>query len=275
MCATEQALPDAARAIRIARSAYRTRKVAVLGCVGVGKTSLILAMSGEDPRASTPKATIGLDYVNVDVSYGEGASTTLEIYDTAGSERFDGSMSMSFVRTVDIIVFVYDMRQQDTLERVAMWKSDVSNTLAGRKKVATILVGNKADVPPTKDLADRGISMMRALELTAFTDASAHTHRNVDDIVHFLATVEIDQRGGAEHHVQCPGPTVSAAYFTSYNPPTPSTTAAGSPARARDPAKPNAGTGFGRQQKRVTAHDIIIVDGDAYQTPGSAHSHCC
>ena len=185
---SELPTPSISVAVTVKPVPSLARKVAILGNMGVGKTSLILAISGADARNHRPSVTVGIDYTNVSVKRdGNYEPQTLELYDTAGSERFGAkSMALAFVRTMDAIVFVYDVGDQRSLEEVVTWKTQAWDMIGNGKTVTSLLVANKADVPPSNEEYDKGEGMARALSLGAFVDASAHTRRNVDSIVTFL-----------------------------------------------------------------------------------------
>ena len=261
--------PDMASAVTVKRCPAFVRKVALLGDVSVGKTSLILALSGSNARDSVPQATVGLDYTSVSVSRDGRDPIVLELYDTAGSERFGmKSMSMSFVRTMDAVVFVYDIHDQHSLENVVTWKSAAYDVIGDQKSIATLLVANKADTIPSCEEYDQGVGLARGLRLGGFVDASAHEKRNIDTIASFIldnshvSVIEKMRKSGAS-------PYTEVTYFTSL------------PLGSRDDHRipqqqqQQGGGGGGVRPKRIptVTSSIIVVGKSGVREPGAWK--CC
>ena len=88
-----------------------------LGSSGVGKTCLINRFVSDIFEDVEP--SIGLNYVPKDVNI-NGKTIQLHIYDTAGQEKFQGTIPDKFFRQarVGIICFSYLTNEYDTIESI-------------------------------------------------------------------------------------------------------------------------------------------------------------
>jgi Ras-related protein Rab-7A len=97
---------------------YRKVKVLILGDPGVGKTSILNQFV---VREFTPHyhPTIGADYVSRQIEI-DGTFLTLQIWETAGQERFR-SLGSSFYRGTEICVFVCDITSESSFLSIESW----------------------------------------------------------------------------------------------------------------------------------------------------------
>jgi len=116
-------------------------KIAFTGPPSVGKTSLIDRMKNGDFNPRTTK-TIGVDLVSIGVKLGESL-TQLDIWDTAGEERFMSQAVPLQLRGSRLICLVYDLtRPIVTLRAAEHWLKSIRECIT----VPTIfLLGNKSD----------------------------------------------------------------------------------------------------------------------------------
>ena len=116
-------------------------KILILGDSAVGKTCLLLKyIDGFFPE--TYISTIGVEYKIKSITK-NNTKINLEIWDTCGQERYK-SLSKSFMKGADGIIFQYDISDRKTFDHIKNWitESEIENT--GFKK---IIVGNKIDLP--------------------------------------------------------------------------------------------------------------------------------
>lgn len=119
-------------------------KVAFLGGPGVGKTSLINALANCEFEEN-PRSSVGQCFFKVQCEH-EGRKVGLQLWDTAGEERYQNTISAQFFRDSDVIVGVFSLsetKSQDDLER---WLETAGQYIDIRK-VKLIIVGNKQDLP--------------------------------------------------------------------------------------------------------------------------------
>jgi len=120
----------------------RSFKIIVLGESGVGKTCLSFRFcAGRFPMNT--EATIGLDFREKIVEI-DGERLKLQLWDTAGQERFKRSITHHYYRSVDAVVFVYDVNSISSLDSLDSWVDEVE--MHGVPlTVPRVLVGNKCD----------------------------------------------------------------------------------------------------------------------------------
>ena len=121
-------------------------------------------------------STIGVDFAlkMLDVN---GKSVKLQIWDTAGQERFH-NITMSYYRSVDAIILVYDVCELETFSHIPKWFNEAKEYSKNGTQI--LLIGNKCDKEKKRqveyhtaqDLAD-------SLNVSLF-EASAKTNTNVD-----------------------------------------------------------------------------------------------
>ena len=87
-------------------------KIVMTGDVGVGKTSILMSLKGEE-YVHTRSPTIGVDFVKY---------KDANIWDTAGQEVFH-SITNSYYRGADAIVIVYS--DQESFENISKWYDDI------------------------------------------------------------------------------------------------------------------------------------------------------
>jgi Ras-related protein Rab-1A len=123
-------------------------KVATLGEVGVGKSSLLvrfadgaLAPDGADLR--------GLDYKLKTVEV-QGARLRLQLWDTGGQERFR-TITSSYYRGAHGLALVYDVSDRLSFEELETWRAALSRFAEG---AAVLVLGNKIDLPRAVDQAE-------------------------------------------------------------------------------------------------------------------------
>ena len=115
-------------------------KILILGDSSVGKTSLLLQYAdGYFPTIYV--ATIGIEYKVKKINI-NGADINLQIWDTAGEERFR-SITQNYMKGADGILYVYDITQKSSFDNLKTWIRQSEEITEGFKK---IIVGNKSDL---------------------------------------------------------------------------------------------------------------------------------
>lgn len=153
-------------------------KVLLLGNSNVGKTWLLIRYSQEiEPSLSI--ATIGIDfkvkYLNI-----EGSKIKLQLWDTAGAERFQ-SLTSSVYRGVHGVILIYDVTERKSFASIEAWIGQIYKH--ADTDVNIVLVGNKCDV----NAEEREVSMEEGETLAdrfsvPFFEASAKKNVNVENI---------------------------------------------------------------------------------------------
>lgn len=153
-------------------------KILMLGNTAVGKTWLLIRYSQEiEPSSSI--ATIGIDYKIKFVSM-EGSRLKLQIWDTAGAERFQ-SLTTSVYRNAHGVVLIYDVTERSTFKSIEAWITQIHRNTD--TNINIVLVGNKCDVEPEERVVtiEEGQELADKFEIP-FLEASAKKNINVENI---------------------------------------------------------------------------------------------
>jgi len=150
-------------------------KLLIVGESGVGKTCMLLQFA--DKRfEETFLSTIGVDFKVREIDV-EGKKVKLQIWDSAGQERFR-NITSSYYRNCGGIIIVYDITKQDTFVKVTEWIEEV------RKYVPSsplLLVGNKCDLVDKRQVSkEEAQDLAKRLGLV-FLETSAKTAENIDE----------------------------------------------------------------------------------------------
>ena len=87
----------------------------------VGKTSL-LNQFVKNQFSMQYKSTIGADFLTKECNI-DGTIIQLQIWDTAGAERFN-SMGPSFYRNSDCCILVYDVTDSKLFDSIENWRKE-------------------------------------------------------------------------------------------------------------------------------------------------------
>ena len=71
-------------------------------------------------------------------------SLQVQIWDTAGMERFRQSMTPKYYDLLNGVVLVYDITNDESFEHLELWMKEIE-TYCRRQNICMALVGNKAD----------------------------------------------------------------------------------------------------------------------------------
>ncbi len=94
-------------------------KLMLLGDSGVGKSS-ILARFADGEFFSTLIGTTGIDFRHQIVEIEPGTRAKLEIWDTAGQEKFR-NINSKYYRGVMGIILLFDVADRSSFESVSSW----------------------------------------------------------------------------------------------------------------------------------------------------------
>lgn len=116
-------------------------KITMIGDSGVGKSSILVRFT-DDNFEEDQACTIGVDFKTKKMDVG-GRSAVLNIWDTAGQEKFR-SLTGSYYRGTQGIILVYDVNQRQSFESISNWLEEVDHNTTN-PDIILLLVGNKVD----------------------------------------------------------------------------------------------------------------------------------
>jgi small GTP-binding protein len=128
-------------------------KVVLLGDSGVGKTCIISRyISGTFDAQSA--STNGASYASKNVNYENlGKSLTLDIWDTAGQEKYK-ALTKFFYKDAAVAILVYDITVRESFEHLKdYWYQQIKNN--GDKNIVLGIAGNKSDLFEDEDVPEQ------------------------------------------------------------------------------------------------------------------------
>ena len=169
-------------------------KILLLGDSSVGKTC-ILTRYADNTFHEEHMATVGLDFKEKNVNLDNGKTIKVQIWDTAGQDRFK-SITKNYYKGAHGIILIYDVTKRKTFDNLKNWIDTIKEEVSD--KVSVILVGNKIDnidnrVVTTQE--GQGIANEYNLQ---FYETSAKTGDNIDIAFNDLIKKVVDIFGKKE-----------------------------------------------------------------------------
>ena len=178
-------------------------KVLLLGDSSVGKTCFLMKYTDEAFQ-ETHMATIGLDYRLKSMKLKNGKTVKIQIWDTAGQDRFR-AITKNYYKGSHGIILIYDITNPKTFQNITDWVSQVREEAS--HNVVIYLIGNKIDLSNERNVStEEGKELAEKLGLP-FNEASALDGTNInetfDDMVERIDKVfgNIPQHQNKEKYV--------------------------------------------------------------------------
>ena len=154
-------------------------KLLLIGDSGVGKSCLLIRFA-DDSFNTSFITTIGIDFKVRTVSL-DGRRVKLQIWDTAGKERFKTITTANYRGAMGILL-VYDVTQERTFGSIDNWLKAIEQHASA--SVNKLLIGNKADTAGPL-VEKRAVERQRGQALAdkhkmSFFETSAKESSNVD-----------------------------------------------------------------------------------------------
>ena len=177
---------------RRSRGQSSTQKLSLvlIGNCGVGKSSVLskLVDNSCDVQALN---TIGIDFRRKYIEVA-GQTLQLQVWDTAGQEKFNSIPSM-YCRNADGIILVYDIENGKSFEGISFWLSKLQ--IYAPPDVQVLLLGNKHDVDEhvvTLKMGEQAAKKIGAL----FYEVSAKSGYNIQEAFKAFAQLIWTKRHG-------------------------------------------------------------------------------
>ncbi len=120
----------------------KTYKILILGNLMVGKSCIFIRYA-DDFFPEGYIATIGLDYRLKKIKLNNGEETNIQIWDTAGTERYK-SLTKNYFRGSNGIIIVYSITDKKSFEDISNWIEQIREEI--KDDIIIYLVGNKCDL---------------------------------------------------------------------------------------------------------------------------------
>ena len=150
-------------------------KLLIIGDSSVGKTSMLLSYT-DNYFPESHLATIGVEYKVKEIET-DKYNISLQIWDTAGQERFR-SITKSFFRNTNGIIFVYDVTCRKSFQSVKEWIKDSELHDTGFEK---ILCGNKIDLKEKREVNFDELEEFGMKKKIEVMEISAKERININD----------------------------------------------------------------------------------------------
>ena len=169
-------------------------KVVLLGEMLTGKTSLISRLVDNTFNYNETTTFVASNF-SKEIEYSEfnGITLTLQIWDTAGQEKFR-SVNKIFYKEAAVVILVYDITNERSFEQLkTYWYQEVKQK--GEKNVVFAVAGNKCDLFSDEKITEKE-GREFANEIGAvFFQTSPLSNINVSELFKEVGKVYLQKNG--------------------------------------------------------------------------------
>lgn len=158
-------------------------KVVLVGSSMVGKTSIVSRIMKNEFTDQPP--TIGVSFITHFIFLSDSKQVRLQIWDTAGDERFKAVTPM-YYKECNVAIIVYAINDHKSFDSVKGWISDIiSNT---EIKPLLFIVGNKIDLETDQQItSDEEKELEKEFPDAIFCRSSAKTNSGIVELFDLVA----------------------------------------------------------------------------------------
>lgn len=158
-------------------------KVVLVGSSMVGKTSIVSRIMKNEFTDQPP--TIGVSFVTHFIYLSDQKQVRLQIWDTAGDERFKAVTPM-YYKECNVAIVVYAIDNHNSFDSVKEWISDIiANT---EIKPLIFIVGNKIDLESSQQVSrDEENKLSIEFPDAVFCKSSAKTNTGIVELFDLIA----------------------------------------------------------------------------------------
>lgn len=157
-------------------------KILLLGDSSVGKTCFLLRYS-DDTFVENHISTIGLDYRLKMINLADNKTIKMQIWDTAGQDRFR-AITKNYYKGAHGIILMFDVTSNVSFNNIKNWLLQIKENTSD--KIQIVLVGNKIDAVGRRVISkDEAEKVAREYKLSYF-ETSAKENTNVQETFSFL-----------------------------------------------------------------------------------------
>ena len=173
-------------------------KILLLGDSAVGKTCFLKRYT-DNTFQDAYLSTIGFDFKYKSITLKNGKTVKVQLWDTAGEERFR-TIAKSYYRGAHGIILIYDVTNRKTFENIRKWLYQINEETSG--KISILLIANKIDCVESRQVTkEEGKQMAKNNGLPIF-EASAKDSTNVNESFQYLIEKISENDPKTEEHVQ-------------------------------------------------------------------------
>ena len=148
--------------------------IILVGDTNVGKTSIFKRYYKNEFKASK-NATIGVEFEAKEFKY-KGQKYSIQIFDTAGQERFR-SLTESYFHLGDGAFVVFDLTNKNSLISISGW---IKNVIEKKPNVKMIILGNKDDLKDRQIPEDEINEVLEENNISNYIRVSAKNGTNIE-----------------------------------------------------------------------------------------------
>ena len=154
-------------------------KVVLVGEAGVGKTCIISQYVNSIFQEEM-ESTMNGSFFSKSFTFNKGKILRLEIWDTAGQEKYR-SLSKMFYKDANAVILVYDITRLDSFQEIKkFWMKEIEENTP--KEINKILVANKSDLY-NEEAVDEEKARNYAEEIGAsYFQTSAKNNYGINDL---------------------------------------------------------------------------------------------
>lgn len=153
-------------------------KIILIGDSGTGKTSLINRYIYNNFHEKY-LCTIGVDFMMKKVVLDDNTVIKLQIWDTAGMEKYK-QITSTYYRGAQGAIVVFDLSSQTSFNSVSKWVNDFKQISNPNYHQTIYIVGNKNDLVDKREVTQEDIDNYCEMNNFAYLETSAKTGEGVE-----------------------------------------------------------------------------------------------
>ena len=150
-------------------------KILIIGDSTVGKTNFIKKYVGEKFKEGYFAST-GIDLITTSIKI-EGKSFKIQIWDTAGQEKYRAMTKNLFLKTQGIVI-IFDISNETSFINLKSWMNDIKEECSA--DIPMILVGNKLDLEDKRVIDKERAMEFAKNEKLEYIETSSKTGENIN-----------------------------------------------------------------------------------------------
>ena len=183
-------------------------KIILVGDSGVGKSCLSIKAS-RNYFEDFYSPTVGFEFLTFNVKV-EDQNIKLQIWDTCGQEVYRSLIS-SFYRSASLAIIVYSIDSEESFSNIEKWLNDIKSQ--SNPNIKIFLIGNKADLEDKRQVTkENGENFFKQNKLSFFTETSAKTGFNVQNVFIEVAKVLYKEHEEIKNRISRPGSMAPVPY---------------------------------------------------------------